>query len=208
MKILKKYWKKIFGLTLTIALGVYVCFFAIKKVLDLEIYKQPEIETKVYEIWHVETFEGGGKPRINYLKNIALVYEKEHDGVLFMLKSISPDILESALTSATPHIISFGFGVGKTVLPILKNLDKTFDVRDELIESGSFNNKLFATPYIVSGYALLTHNDDNKNFCYGANKFVNPTQNTEVECKNLTALESQYEAYKQFVNTKNYSSES
>ena len=195
MKLFKKYWKSALTLTLIIALGVYVCFFAIKNVRNYAIYTKPSIDTKIYTVWHIETFEGGGKSRLTYLKNLANKIEKETAGVLFHISTIAPNKLEESLKNLVPDIVSFGFGVGKILLPYLAVQDNSYSVRDELFSSGSFANKLYAIPYIIGGYASFKHNENNTQTIYGNNDFTKP-YNTE----NLTAYPSQYEAYKKFVN--------
>lgn len=200
MKFIKKYFPKIINIVLIISLSFYALCFAIKKARNYEIYKQPKIEEKIYTIWHIETFEGGSKPRKNFLTDVAEQLEKKHAGILFYVKTIEPEKLNAELEVATPDIISFGFGVGQTVLPILKELNSTFNVRDELVESGSFNGKIFALPYIVSGYAMITHGSLTQNLHCGTNNYTNPQNATDI--KTFAESESQYEAYKDFVYNK------
>ena len=197
MKLIKKSWKFILCFTLICFLGVYVCFFAIKNVRNYAIYTKPSIDTKIYTIWHIETHEGGGKSRLTYLKNLANKIEKENAGVLFHFSTIAPEKVEETLKNSIPDIISFGFGVGKILLPYLAVQDNSYSVRDELFTSGSFVTKFYAIPYIIGGYAHFSHNENNTQTIYGNNEFTKP-YNTE----NLTAYPSQYEAYKKFVNDK------
>lgn len=206
MKILshfKRYWLKILSIILIFTLFIYVLTIGIKKARNYEVLKGSEKQQTIYTIWHVETFEGGGKARINYLKNIARDMEKQDNQVLFMIKSINPENLSSELEISTPDIISFGFGVGEIVLPYLKAQENTLDVRDELIESGSFNKNFYAVPYIVGGYAWFYHSMQFKDFHVGTNQYIKP-QNI-YSSLNLTPKEneSQYEAYKDFVYNKN-----
>lgn len=206
---IKAHYLKLISFTLLIFVLIYVPIVAINKARDYEIYKEPEIETKIYTIWNIETFEGGGKARVDYLKNVVRTMEKTHDGLLFMVKTIQPERLESELNVATPDIISFGFGVGEIVLNKLVAFDKTYDIRDELIESGSFSSKVYALPYIVSGYAMITHNENqnesNQNFHCGTSNYTHP-ENIYIEL-NLTPAETQtsFEAYKSFVYDKSVS---
>ncbi|MBR6779215.1 MAG: hypothetical protein IKM43_03630 [Clostridia bacterium] len=203
MKWLKNNWYKLLNVALIVVLGVYVCCFALDKAKNYQIYTEPAIDSKIYTIWHVETFEGGGKARITYLNKIARNLEKQNDGILFMIKQIEADKLESLLKTSTPDMISFGFGVGKNVLPHLKELDKTYDVRDELVASGSFNNRLYCLPYIMSGYTLITHGAMTQNVHCGITGYTKPS----VVCEDIRVTpvesESQYEAYKDFVYNKN-----
>lgn len=206
MKVLlffKKHWFKLLSVVLISTISFYVLVFGIKKARNYEVLKgEPKSQT-IYSILHVETFEGGGKARIDYLKTIARDMEKQDNQVLFMTKSISPEKLKSELEVSKPDIISFGFGVGELVLPYLTPQENTFNVRDELIESGSFNKKFYAVPYIVSGYAMFNHSIDTTEFHVGTNNYTKP-QNI-YSSLNLTPKEneSQYEAYKDFVYDKN-----
>ena len=197
MKLIKKCWKTVLCISLIVLLGVYVCFFAIKNVRNYAIYTKPSVDTKIYTIWHIETFEGGGKSRLTYLKNLANQIEKEDASVLFHFTTIDPTKLEDSLTVAVPDIVSFGFGVGKILLPYLSVQSNSYTVRDELINSGSFANKLYAIPYIIGGYACFKHNENNTETIFGNNDYTKPNNTTD-----LTAYPSQYEAYKKFVNDK------
>lgn len=202
MKIFKKYWFKILSILAIILIAVYVIFFGFNKAKQNEMYKEQIVETKIYTVWHIETFEGGKKPRIDYLKQIARVMEKENPATLFMIKQINPNDLSIAMEKETPDIVSFGFGVGEILLSKLKNFDSTYNVRDELIASGSFDDKLYAIPYIVSGYALLTHGIDTNKFHCGTTNYTKPEKIYNSLNRNLAEIESQYEAYKDFVYNK------
>ncbi len=194
-----------FNIVLIAIICIYCLIVAIRKANNYQIYTKPEIETKIYTVWHCETFEGGGKSRLTYLKNIAREIEKENAGVLIMIKTINPEVLESELINTTPDIISFGYGVGNTVLPKLSALEQTYNVRDELIVSSSFNSKIYALPYMVSGYAMITHNAQSTNFHCGQNNYINPSNIYNTLNLKPVETESQYEAYKDFVYDKKVS---
>lgn len=199
MKWLKKNWFKVLNVVLISILAIYVLAVAIKKTKDYEIYKEPEIETKIYTVWHVETFEGGSAPRINFLKKVARKIESENDGILFMIKEIDADDLSIEIENTIPDIISFGYGVGKIVLPYLETTENSYDIRDELLISGSFNNQFYALPYIASGYAIITHGTLSKNFHCGTTGYTNPENLYSSLNINVSIEETQYEAYKSFV---------
>ena len=203
LKYFKMYWFKILSVVLIGAISFYVLMFGIRKATNYEILKGDDKQQTIYTIWHVETFEGGGKARIDYLKTIARNMEKEDNQVLFIVKAISPEKLSAELEVNKPDIISFGYGVGEIVLPYLVSQENTFVVRDELIDSGRFNKKFYAVPYIVSGYAMFNHSMEAKEFHVGTTNYTNP-QNI-YSSLNLTPTEneSQYEAYKDFVYDKN-----
>ncbi len=206
MKVLlffKKYWFKILSVVLIVAISFYVLTIGIEKARNYDVLKGEPKRQTIYSIWHVETFEGGGKPRIDYLKTIARDMEKQDNQVLFMIKSIAPEKLKSELEVSKPDIISFGFGIGELVLPYLVHQENTFDVRDELIESGSFNKRFYAVPYIVSGYAMFNHSMQAQDFHVGTNNFTKPQNIYSSLNLTPTESESQYEAYKDFVYDKN-----
>ncbi|MGN0787752.1 MAG: hypothetical protein ACI4L6_01635 [Candidatus Onthoplasma sp.] len=202
MKFFKQHIKKILSVSLMLILCFYVAFFGIKKAIQHEIYKQPDKQTTIYEIWHIETFEGGSKSRIEYLKTIARKLEKSEPENLFMIRSISPENLETELSQSTPDIISFGYGVGKIVLPFLSDFENCFNVRDELVESGMFSNKVYALPYIMSGYALITHGNLTNNFKCGTSPYCHPEKIYLENNFAVSTIETPYEAYKHFVNDK------
>ena len=96
-----KFNLKIFAKLLSIILIFLVCGYALifgfGKAKEFLIYSKPSPETKIYTIWHVETFEGGAKSRINYLTNIARKMEKENPSLLFhslIAKSTNRDNIE------------------------------------------------------------------------------------------------------------------
>lgn len=199
---MKKRLTKIICLIITCLLVVYVPFFAIKSAKNNEIYTEQNVQTKIYTIWHVETFEGGSAPRINYLKKVARKLEKQHAGTLFLIKQIEAENLSENLLEGVPDIISFGFGVGKVVLPHLTELNQTFGVRDNLVEASLFNNKIYALPYISSGYALITNGILTKNFHSGSTPYTNPEKAYSSLNLKASKTETQYEAYKSFVYDK------
>ena len=90
MKVLlffKKYYFKILSIVLICAISFCVICFGIKKARNYEILKGNKTQQNIFTIWHIETFEGGGKPRIDYLKTIARDMEKQDNQVLFMIKN-------------------------------------------------------------------------------------------------------------------------
>jgi len=176
--------------------------YAIKNAKKYKIYEKEPLQTQIYTIWHVTTFEGGGKDRINYLKTIARENEKQNPNILYLIKEIQPEKLEDELSTSTPDMISFGYGVGEILLQHLEEIDETFLVRNDLVESAKFNNKIYAIPYILSGYAMITHNSQNTEFHVGTNDYVNPS--IIYNELNLTPAqaETQYDAYRHFVYSK------
>jgi hypothetical protein len=159
---------------------------------------------QIYEWWHIESFEGGGANRQNYLNKLCLNYEKENPTTMFMVKLIDSDQLEDSLKQNTPHLISFSEQVAKTVLPYLKKFDNEYNVQDNFIQSATHNGNLMAIPFIASGYCYFTKNNSNNNLTlYTANNNShNAVSLTSGEVNNMQTLSS-YECYTKFVNNDN-----
>lgn len=119
-----------------------------------------------------------------------------------MFKQIAPDDFEKEIENNHYDIISFGFGIGQQVISKLQPLKLTYNVRDELVESGKFSNNIYAIPYIVSGYAKIYHKPDFSKLIYGSTNHTNP-ENLKINSE-LTKIPGQYEAYKQFIYNKDY----
>ncbi len=197
--VFKKIFLKIFNIFLIVSISAYVIFLGINKARQFEIYNQPTVETKVYTIWNVETFEGGSKSRVIYLKNIAREMEKQNPGILFNIQTIAPEKLADQLQEMCPDIISFGFGVGRQVLDKLLTFSSSYDVRPALAKSGSYNGKIYALPYIVSGYAMFSHGEVENCIEYGSSEYIKPQNAIKDANLPLKSTGSQFETYKNFV---------
>ncbi|MBQ3502910.1 MAG: hypothetical protein IJA72_04545, partial [Clostridia bacterium] len=159
---------------------------------------------QVYEWWHIESFEGGGKNRQNYLNTLALEYEKIKPSTLFIIKSIEPDQLESALKQNNPHLISFSEQVAQIVLPYLKPFNKEYDIQDNFLESSKYNGNLMAIPFIASGYCYFTKTNSTNPQLYTANNNShNALSLVDSPSINNGETLSSYQCYTKFVNSDN-----
>ena len=198
-------FKKIFNLLLIvffIAFGVFVC---INKINNTSLINDTNKNLQVYELWHIESFEGGGKNRQNYLNQLALEYEKYNPGILFMIKSINPEQLENALKQNTPHLLSFSEQVAKIVLPHLTEFDMEFDIQDHYLESATYNGNLLAIPFIASGYCYFTKTNSKDNLCIYTGNDSSHNATHLIESKNINNEQklSSYQCYSKFVNSNN-----
>lgn len=197
--------KKIFNICLIVFFIAFCCFVCMQKFNSLPLISGNENELTVYEWWHIESFEGGSSNRYNYLKNICLSYEKNNPTVLFMVKNIDAEQLETALQKNSPHIISFSEQVANIVLPYLQSFDQEYDVRENFLESAKFNGKLMAIPYIASGYCYFTKNNSNSELeLFTANNSSHsalPILNNQTV--NNGEILTSYECYSKFVNSNN-----
>lgn len=191
----------IFAMVFFVGFSTLVC---INKFSNISLIDGNKNTLQIYELWHIESFEGGGANRQNYLNKISLSYEKQHPTSLFMIKLIDANQLEDALKQNTPHIISFSEQAANTVLPYLKNFDNEYGVNSNFIESATYNGKLMAIPYIASGYCYFTKkNSSGPLQLYTANNNLhNAVSITSSEINNNQTLSS-YECYSKFVNNTN-----
>ena len=195
-------FKKIINIFILVFFIAFSALFCFNKFKSTPLIDGNNDTLKIYEWWHIESFEGGGANRQNYLNQLALSYEKENPTTLFMVKRIEPDQLENALTLNTPHLISFSEQVAKIVLPYLKEFDNEYDVQDNFLESATHNGKLMAIPFIASGYCYFTktNSKDNLQLYTANNNLHNATFLTSGDINNNQTLSS-YECYTKFVNS-------
>ncbi len=197
-------FKKIINIFIIIFFVAFSALFCLNKFKNTPLIDGNNDTLKIYEWWHIESFEGGGANRQNYLNQLALSYEKENPTTLFMVKRIEADQLEDALTKSTPHLISFSEQVAQIVLPYLKSFDNEYNIQDNFLESSTYNSKLMALPFIASGYCYFTKTNSKNDWkLYTANDNLhNATSLISGEINNSQTLSS-YECYTKFVNNNN-----
>ena len=196
--------KSIVNITLIaffISFSLLVCLHKFNKIPLIENDKS---NLEILELWHIESFEGGGSNRQNYLNQIALSYQRENPTTLVMVKQISADQLENALQLKVPHLISFSEQVSLTILPHLKPLDCEYDINDNYLQSAKYNGKLLAAPFIASGYCYFTKTTSIDTTIYTANNNLhNATPIVGNQPFNNNQQLSSYQCYTKFVNNHN-----
>ena len=185
-----------------IAFNLLICFNRFNK---STLINGNNDSLKVYELWHIESFEGGGANRLNYLKQLAIDYEKENPTTLFMVKLINAEQIDEALTLGKPHLISFSEQVAKIVLPYLLEFDSEYNIQEHYLQSSTYNGKLMALPYIASGYCYFTKTNSPQNLqLYTANNnFHNALSLINGELINEEKTLTSYQCYTKFVNGNN-----
>lgn len=193
-------FKRIANISVIVFFVAFSMLFCLSKFNHTPLIKGNNDNLHIYEWWHIESFEGGGKNRLNYLNQLAINYEKENPTKLFMVKLIDADQLESALAQNTPHLISFSEQVATVVLPYLKEFDNEYDVMDNFNDSAKYNGRLMAIPFIVSGYCYFTKTNSKDDLkLYTANNNLHSASHLAQSVNNGLTLSS-YECYTKFVN--------
>ena len=196
--------KQIVNITLIVffvAFSLMVCLHKFNKTPLIEDNKS---SLEVLELWHIESFEGGGANRQNYLNQLALSYQKQNPTTIVMVKLVSADQLEDSLQLNVPHLISFSEQVALSILPHLKSLDCEFDVNDNYLQSAKYNGDLLAIPFIASGYCYFSKTSSTNSEIYTANNNLhNATSLVNNQPINNNQQLSSYQCYRQFVNNNN-----
>ena len=88
------------------------------------------------------------------------------------------------------------------VLNYLSKFDtknNNFNVREDLLNAGTFNGKIYALAYIMSGYALFSHGEKETSIEYGTSGFISPEKAINAPQKPLKNFGTQFATYKNFV---------
>lgn len=113
----------------------------------------------VLTIWNVDTFESGSQSKSVIVKRVAENFSKSNKGVYFLVKNLSvEELVQNLLAGTTPDVITFGFGIGELVKPILTDLNG-MDVgttREEVVRSGQINGTQYAVGFLMGGYILAS----------------------------------------------------
>lgn len=113
----------------------------------------------VLTIWNVDTFESGSQSKSVMVERVAENFSKSNKGVYFLVKNLSvEELVQNLITGTSPDIITFGFGIGELVKPILTDLNGV-DVgtaREEVVRSGQINDTQYAVGFLMGGYILAS----------------------------------------------------
>ena len=157
----------LFGIILLVISPIYL-FRENNFKLNLNQFLNLENNTKVVlDLCHVETFEGGSASREGYLRRQAQKFNKQNSNFFISITTMSLDEFELNIAHGyEADIYSFGIGAGDKLKSKLQSLKKINNIRDDLQKNAMIDGKIYAYPYILSGYAVisyegLTTNDQN-----------------------------------------------
>ena len=168
----------------------------------------------VINIWNVDTFESGSQSKVVFLENATTQFSKKYNGLYFLIKNISvEEMVQSFLAGVYPDVISFGFGVGDVVRPVLENLsglDYT-GVRSEILTAGQMDGNLYAVGYLMGGYILATteekllsagiSNTDNLSLCLNSAGFDTESKNKKKHTYSVVVGDNKYVVPQNAVST-------
>lgn len=196
--------KRIINILLLCVFSTFSLLVCLNKFNKTPLIEDDKSSLEILELWHIESFEGGGANRQNYLNQLALEYQKQNPTTMIMIKLISADQLQGALQFKAPHLISFSEQVATTVLPYLQDMNNEFDVCDNYIQSAKYNGRLMAVPFIASGYCYFTKTNSSNPDIYTANNNQhNATSIVQNQDINNGQTLTSYQCYTKFVNSSN-----
>ena len=115
---------------------------------------------KFLELWEIDTFEGGSASRARFLEKIAFAYQEKTASVYVIVRSLKLEqAYEMIQNGARPDLISFGIGAGDMVSGLSRNIERTGDVRADLLVGGRLDGENRAIPWCMGGYVLCSTTD-------------------------------------------------
>lgn len=112
----------------------------------------------VLDLCHVETFEGGSASRSGYLKRQAEKFNKQNNNFFVSVTTMSFEEFELNINNGySADLYSFGTGAGSFVQNKLQTLKKQSNIREDLQKNATISGKIYAYPYLLSGYAVISY---------------------------------------------------
>ena len=137
-------------------------YFSIKT----NINNNQNINMQVLEIWNIDSFEGGSGSKSSFLSNIAIDFEKQNKGTYFMVKNMSEQECELAISQGQyPAMFSYGTAIGKSLKNYLQKIDVKYNVNAQILETGKIDSDVYAVGWCQSRYVYISSQEvvgDNK----------------------------------------------
>ncbi len=113
-----------------------------------EILKKQEYKG-IINLWHVDTFEGGIGSRSDFLRKVAIDFEKKEKGSLILVTTHTIEsYLENISNGIYPDMLSFGVGIVPSNVYEL-SIDINFN-------AGNVNGKNYALPWCRGCYLIIS----------------------------------------------------
>ena len=113
----------------------------------------------VIEVWNIDTFESGTNPKINYLNSVAQSFQKQNKGLYILVRNLTEyECLNLLSQGIKPDIFSCSYGISNKIKEYVEpfsNADN-LGVRDELIQAGMYENKLYALAWCFGVYCFIS----------------------------------------------------
>ncbi len=113
------------------------------------------------EIWNVDSFESGLKPKFSYLEEMAKRFQKKYKGVYVMLRNLTIGECENLIKAGTkPDLISCSYGVVEKIKPYVCAFEKSSqDVLQNFADAGKGEDgKTYGIAWCTGFYFLISTN--------------------------------------------------
>lgn len=223
MTFFRLYLPKIIISAIIIAFLILSPFVLFPKIyaLNYSFNKEYEFDFQgVLTLWNVDTFEGGSVSRTTFLEKRTLEFEKQNKGVYISIQNISLEQLKLNLNSGKkPNLITFGIGVENDFCEDLITLSSSYNVREDLLKGGFYNQNLKALPIMLGGYSVISNKEkifdenifesmkkQNESLIFSSNESINPLiclaiNDITLNSQQILAIDS-FDAYDKFINNK------
>ena len=158
----KSFFIRIIGLLLIVL--IFISIFSITAINDKDgllfkrFFGNKSTVQGVLELWNIDTFESGTSPKMDYVENTAIEYEKQNKGAYILCINMTVDELINNLEAGKrPDMFSFSAPVAGTIREYLTELEENNEIRDLLLDSAkTTSEELLAIPWCMGGYALVS----------------------------------------------------
>ena len=113
----------------------------------------------IIEVWNIDTFESGVKPKSSYIENIAKKFQQKNKGVYVMVRNLTVGECENLLKeNVLPDIFSCSYGVAEMVKDYIRPFEKESDhLCNNFLDAGKgVDGKLYALAWCVGFYSLIS----------------------------------------------------
>lgn len=156
-----KFWQSVFVIFIlcVIILSPAVLFREKNFKLNLNEFLNLEGGNKiVLDLCHVETFEGGSASRSSFLKSQAEKFNKQNNNFFISITTMNLEEFELNMSNGyVADLYSFGTGGGNCLRNKLLSLGKQLNIREDLQKNATLSGKIYAYPYLLSGYAVISY---------------------------------------------------
>lgn len=195
---------RVFCAVIILFCGLFTVFIGKDKISEkINVEEQKEYR-EVISLWHIDTFEGGFGSRKQFLLDASVGFEKQNQGVLIMVTSMSKESAKNSFENGIyPDIVSSGIGLNIPAENELSSAPSQI--------GGMVGNKVYATPWCRGNYFLIAKNQAELNKSEidsitvsqnGSNLPLLSLLFSGVKVKNVKSLEP-LKAYADFIGAKN-----
>lgn len=148
-----------------VLLGVFVAatlFYVLPKLPTKPYLTSKNVAYKgVLEMWNIECFEGGVGSRQSWLTACAAKFEAKNKGLYVHVTTLTAEQAADKLSAGEKFdLVSFSRGTGATLLPYLAPTNAARDMPDNMRQSATVGNVVYANAYYCGAYLLFSRSSE------------------------------------------------